>query len=143
MIKTWSGVPHPGSNRIAPPESPLQYLGYLGIDFLGENDECDPPYIDPPIYECDPPISPLWSLYLKKATITPFSQSRITTPVHQAMLQRRVSQENSVTSRALRNSGQISSTPVALPPNYITDLVLSDGQVVLPHPQTLLPLRKE
>lgn len=37
-----------GANRIAPPESPLQYLGYLGIDFLGENDECEPPIFGGP-----------------------------------------------------------------------------------------------
>ncbi len=77
-------------------DSPLQYPG---IDFSGEAEECDPPIV------VTHPLVP----FLKRGTTTPFATPR------DAMLQRRVSQDSPTTSRDLRYSGQISSTPDALP----------------------------
>ncbi|KAI3377712.1 hypothetical protein L3Q82_008870 [Scortum barcoo] len=54
------------------------------------------------------------------------------------MLQRRVSQDSPTTSRDLRYSGRISSTPGALPleelTNYLSDFGLGDGRVHLRDP---------
>ncbi|KAI3377325.1 hypothetical protein L3Q82_008534, partial [Scortum barcoo] len=60
---------------------------------------------------------------------------------------RRVSQDSPITSRDLRYSGRISSTPGALPPeelaNYLSDFGLGDGRVQPQSPQPPLPQWKE
>ncbi|KAI3353040.1 hypothetical protein L3Q82_019613, partial [Scortum barcoo] len=75
---------------------------------------------------------------------TPVCHSRGTVPNLHAMLQRRVSQDSPTTSRDLRYSGRISSTPGALPlqelANYLSDFGLGDGRVHLrvPSPRFLI-----
>ncbi|MEQ2309918.1 hypothetical protein AMECASPLE_003476 [Ameca splendens] len=56
----------------------------------------------------------------------PVCQSRGTVPDGQAMLKRRVNHDSSTTSRDMRYSGRISSTPEALPPpTFLTTSVTS------------------
>ncbi|KAI3369543.1 hypothetical protein L3Q82_007753 [Scortum barcoo] len=104
------------------PNSPLQYPG---VDLPGEAEKCHPPVVG-----THSPVP-----FLKRGTTTPVCHSRGTVPNLHAMLQRRVSQDSPTTSRDLRYSGRISSTPGALPPRSLrTTSVTSasgDGRVHL------------
>ncbi|KAK5622453.1 hypothetical protein CRENBAI_003332 [Crenichthys baileyi] len=84
-----------------------------------------------------PPIPYSWSTPHKasrgtqsnafsRGTTTPVCQSRGTVPDRHAMLKRRVNHVSPTTSRDLRYSGWISSTPEALPPrSFLTTSVTS------------------
>ncbi|MED6256652.1 hypothetical protein ATANTOWER_032185 [Ataeniobius toweri] len=83
------------------PDSPLQYLG---IGLTREAEECDPP-----IVETHPPVT----LFMKWDHHPGVPVQRHC-PQLLAMLKRRVKHDSPTTSRDLRYSGRIPSTPEAL-----------------------------
>ncbi len=96
--------------------------GYrAGLVFRGRDENHTAPPDPEVVVGTHPPV-PL----LKQRDHRPGLQSRGTVPDRHAMLQRRVNQDSPTTSRDLRYSGRISSTPGALPPrSFLTTSVTS------------------